>query len=299
LLCTATAAPNDYPELGTSSEALGELGYMDMLGKFFKNDNGSCSDKSMYKNTALKWRFRQHAIPIFWRWVSSWARAIRKPSDIGFDDNGFILPEKIETQHLIRATRPFPGKLFPEEAKNRIEELQELRMTIEERCEKVARIVDHNDFAVIWCQLDDEENLLKKLIPDSVCVSGRDKSIEEREEKLMAFSNGQVKKLITKPKVSGFGLNWQHCNHTTFFPSHSFEQWYQCIRRFWRFGQQRAVNVDVITTPGMTRVLNNLMRKADQADVMFSSLLESVNNSLSIDRLDKFTKRVEVPKWIN
>jgi hypothetical protein len=300
LLCTATAAPNDYIELGTSSEALGHMGYMDMLGRFFKNNKSNCALKTQYNRRGDKmpqWGFKRHAEQHFWRWTCSWARALRRPSDMGFDDGGFDLPDLIEQETVVPCSRPFAGKLFVEPARGLDEQRQECRETIQGRCEVVAQKVDHKDFAVVWCQLNDEGDLLERMIPDAKQVKGS-MSDEKKEEILTAFGSGQVRVLITKPKIGGFGLNWQHCNHMTFFPSHSYEQYYQGVRRCWRFGQKRPVTVDVITTEGALEVLKNLKRKANQADKMFDNLVGFMNDSLSIRQIFNADKQAEVPLWL-
>lgn len=239
LLCTATAAPNDYIELGTSSEALGELGYMDMLGKFFKNDQNSIKatrskrfeKPSQMFNDSGKWRFKGHAETPFWKWVCSWARAVRKPSDLGFDDKQFILPELIENEHRVEVPAYANGLLVPLPAVGLREQREERRNTITQRCEKVASLVnDTGKPAIVWCHMNDEGDMIEKIIPDAVQVSGKD-SDESKEEKFIAFSKGNIRVLITKPKIGAWGLNFQHCNHMTFFPSHSFEQYYQGVRR--------------------------------------------------------------------
>jgi hypothetical protein len=299
LLCTATAAPNDFIELGTTSEALGEMGYIDMLNRFYKNEQGTISTKRKWARdgTALKWRFKKHAEIPFWQWVSSWSRAIRKPSDMGFADGPFILPNLIEKQIVVNTSRPMEGELFIKDAIGLFEQRQELKHTLKERCEQVVQLVNNNTTSVVWCHLNTEGDLLEKLIPGSVQVSGKD-SDEKKEERLRAFSDGQIRVLITKPKIAGFGLNWQHCNHTTWFPSHSFEQYYQGIRRFWRFGQIRDVTVDIITTVGGTSVLKNLQRKGIASDKMFNELMSSMNTAQGIDNKTFFDKKMEVPKWL-
>ena len=303
LLCTATAAPNDYIELGTSSEALGELGYMDMLNRFFKNDQGNSIRAMAFGgraqlDDAAKWRFKGHAEQAFWRWVCSWARAIRKPSDLGFDDSDFILPPLKETEHMVEANKLAEGMLFALPAVGLKEQRDERRRTVDERCEKAASLVnDTGQPALVWCHLNDEGDLLEKLIPDCQQVSGKD-SDESKEEKFMAFANGDLRVLVTKPKIGAWGLNFQHCAHVTSFPSHSFEQYYQGVRRCWRFGQKRPVHVDIITTEGEQSVLKNLQRKAAAADKMFSDLVSYMNDSIKIDRGVKFTKREEIPSWL-
>ena len=306
LLCTATAAPNDYIELGTSAEALGELGYTDMLMRFFKNDQHTIKPmvyRNKGKNLAqldecAKWRFKGHAEVPFWRWVCSWARAIRRPSDLGFEDDGFILPELIEQDHLVIAKTLAPGMLFPLPAVGLTEQREERRRTIEERCTKVAELVsDTRKPALVWCHLNVEGDRLAALIPNAEQVSGDD-SDEAKEEKFLAFTSGELRVLVTKPKIGAWGLNFQHCNHVTFFPSHSFEQYYQGVRRCWRFGQKYPVKVDIVTTEGEQSVLENLQRKAKAADKMFSALVDQMHKAISIDRNVTFTKIQENPSWL-
>ena len=305
LLCTATAAPNDYIELGTSSEALGYLGHMDMLNRFFRNDNNTSDTRGHWKGHAAprsfagqQWRFKGHAEDAFWRWVASWARAMRKPSDLGFDDSGFHLPPLEHRQHIVEArTRP-EGTLFDLPAIGMDEERAEARRTLTERCEAVADLLHGADSAVAWCQLNPEGDLLTKLIPGAVQVSGADDP-DDKEAKLLAFSRGDIRVLVTKPKIGAWGLNWQHCNRMTFFPSHSYEQYYQAVRRSWRFGQKRPVIVDIVTTSGGARVLDNLERKAAQASRMFDALVAHMSDAMSIDRSAHYTKTVEVPPWLS
>jgi hypothetical protein len=259
LLGTATAAPNDYTELGTSSEALGYLGYMDMLGRFFTNRQRTSHHMTgRWRSSASEqWRFKGHAEQPFWRWLASWARALRKPSDMGFDDNGFILPELTINQHVVETDKAPEGMLFNVTAIGLQEQRAERRRTIDERCEMVASLVnDTGQPAVVWCALNDEGDKLERLIPDAQQVSGKD-SDDAKEAKFESFSNGGTRVLITKPKIGAWGLNWQHCNHVTFFPSHSYEQYYQAVRRCWRFGQERPVTVDIVSTEGEVEVQKN------------------------------------------
>ena len=296
LLCTATAAPNDYIELGTSSEALGELGYTDMLGRFFKNDQNSI--KTVRRWSGAKWRFKGHAEIPFWRWIASWARACRRPSDLGFDDGRFLLPELAEREHIIEARSTREGMLFDLPAVGLWEEREEARRTLTERCEAAATLVARtNRPAVVWCQLNDEGDLLERLIPDCLQVTGSD-DVEKKEESLLAFSHGQVRVLVIKPKIGAWGLNWQHCAHMTVFPSHSFEQYYQAVRRCWRFGQINPVIVDIVTTKGGHDVMRNLQRKASQADRMFTALVGHMNDALIVARAPDGTQSPEVPAWL-
>lgn len=298
LLATATAAPNDYMELGTSSEALGYLGYMDMLNRFFKNDQGNSSTGRGFLGSANRWRFKGHAEQPFWRWVCSWARAVRRPSDLGFDDGKFQLPALREIEHLVEASTLADGMLFALPAFGLNEEREERRRTIRERCEKAAALVaESGQPAVAWCDLNDEGDLLERMIPGAVQVSGKD-SDDVKEEKLLAFSAGEFRVLVTKQKIAGFGMNWQHCAHMTDFPSHSYEGYYQKVRRFLRFGQRRPVRVDIITTEGGRGALQNMQRKAIQADAMFSNLVAAMNRELAVQRMTHFTKSEVVPPWL-
>ena len=297
LLATATAAPNDYVELGTSSEALGDLGFIDMLSRFFKNARNNISlDGEHGRQT--EWRFRGHAEQPFWRWVCSWARALRKPSDLGYDDGAFRLPELIEREHIVQAHRPRDGYLFSLAAVGLAEEREERRRTLHERCAMVADLINPTGQpAVAWCHLNDEGDLLERLIPDAVQVSGRD-SDEAKEEKFEAFATGAARVLVTKPVIGAWGMNWQHCAHMTSFGSHSFEQFYQSVRRFWRFGQTRAVTVDHVLSDGEQQVVANLRRKQDQADRMFAELIRHMSDELRIERAAEYTLPVEVPAWL-
>lgn len=300
LLGTATAAPNDYTELGTSSEALGYFGYMDMLNRFFTNKRRTSHQmRGRWRGSVdEEWRFKGHAEQSFWRWVASWARALRKPSDLGFDDNDFILPDLIIQQHIVKVTKPRQGMLFTLPAIGLQEQREERRRTIQERCEMAARLVsDTSQPAVVWCHLNDEGDTLARLIPDAEQVSGKDDD-DSKEAKFERFSSGQTRVLITKPKIGAWGLNWQHCNHLTFFPDHSYEQYYQAVRRCWRFGQTRPVTVDIVATEGEIEVQKNLERKSEQASRMFTELVAHMNNSMTIDRQLTATKQMEVPTWL-
>jgi len=294
LLCTATAAPNDYLELGTSSEALGYLGHMDMLGRFFVNDQNSAKAVRIW--AGAQWRFKGHAEEPFWRWVSSWARALRRPSDYGYDDNGFHLPELVHRQHVVQSRLPADGALFEVPAVGLREERDESRRTIAERCEAAANLLADAGHGIAWCQLNLEGDLLARQIDGAVQVQGSD-SVEAKEDALAAFGRGEIRVLVTKPTIAGWGLNWQHCHRMTFFPSHSYEQYYQAVRRCWRFGQQHPVTVDIVTTEGGSRALANLQRKAEQADRMFDALVAHMQDALQIRRDTDYPAAVEVPLW--
>ena len=305
LLCTATAAPNDYIELGTSSEALGELGQMDMLNRFFKNANNTSDRKGHWKGHgaprafhAQRWRFKGHAEQPFWRWVSSWARALRKPSDLGFSDDRFALPPLVEREHIVETRTCADGMLFALPARNMWEERDERRRTIADRCERAAALVaDTGSPAVVWCHLNAEGDALEEMMPHAMQVSGADTD-EAKEAAYTAFAAGQCRVLIIKPKIGAWGLNWQHCSHVVTFASHSYEQYYQAVRRCWRFGQERPVVVDLVAAEGERGVKDNMRRKSEAADRMFAALVEHMNDALRLDRGVHYGAAVGLPPWI-
>lgn len=294
LLCTATAAPNDYTELGTSSESLGEMGYMDMLSKFFKKTDTWVKRGRMDHGG---WRFKGHADLPFWRWICSWARACRRPSDLGCEDGRFVLPNLVEKEHVVETRTKRAGMLFDVPATNIQEEREERRRTLDERCEMVAELVSHRRQALVWCHLNKEGERLSKLIPDAQEVKGSD-SDEKKEETLLAFQAGDLRVLVTKPKIGAWGLNLQGCSHITFFPDHSYESYYQGVRRCWRFGQKRKVVVDLVSTEGERGVMANLQRKAQQADRMFSALVEQMHKGERLSFSHDFNTTTEVPEWL-
>ena len=290
LLCTATAAPNDYVELGTSSEALGVMERKHMLSRFFTHDGGETA----------KWTLKGHVRSgLFWQWVASWARALRKPSDLGYEDAGFDLPSLTVNDHRVSASVLPEGMLFELPAVGLAEQRDELKRTINERCEKAAELVNaHDRPAVAWCHLNAEGDLMAKLINGAVNVQGSD-SEDAKEEAFRAFANGSVRVIVSKPTIAGFGLNWQHCSHMTFFPSHSYEQYYQSVRRCWRFGQKNPVTVDCITTDGQSRVLDNFRRKSEAADEMFASLTAMMRKELTAQKQNHHTTTPTVPSWLS
>lgn len=294
LLCTATAAPNDYHELGTSSDVLGYLGYRDMLTMFFTQE----TKKDHLGWGRVKYRFRGHAEQPFWRWVCSWARSIRRPSDIGGDDSRFVLPPLHQHEHVVETKKARDGMLFAMAATNLQEQREERRNSIGERCEKAAELAAGHDGPVVaWCELNDEGDRLVKEIPGSMQVKGSMPD-ERKEEILVAFTNGELDRLVIKPKIGCWGLNWQHCNKVICFPSHSFEQHYQLVRRCYRFGQEHPVNVHMVVNEGEVGVLKNIERKSRQCDRMFESLCEHMRDALAIRRGDVFGETEEVPAWL-
>lgn len=298
LLCTATAAPNDWEELGTSSEALGYMGHTDMLSKFFTNKSNTVATRT-FQNNRDKFTLRAYAEHDFWRWVVSWSRAARYPADLGFDNDGFILPPLVENDVMVYAKQPRQGLLF-DIAPTGFHEVQELiRRTVQERCETAAAKVSEHKVSVVWCHRNDEAALLKSIIPNSVEISGSD-SEEKRVEAVHWFKHGKEERrvLITKPRIFGLGLNFQHCDHATYFPTDSYEQYYQATRRLWRFGQKNQVTIDRIYTDGGERILDNLDRKAQNAARMFEQQVRYMNDALSVVNI-YHAQTVQVPAWLN
>lgn len=311
LLCTATPAPNDFVELGTSSEALGYLTHSAMLETFFRQMSDDEKKKKATRSDIVhskrlswrviqsigQWTLKAHAFEPFWRWVASWARTCRKPSDLGpYDDSRFVLPPLNRIDHMVIPSKPPEGYLFTIPAFGLNQERSERRRTIPERAELVAKLVDHDDFAVVWCQLNDEADAMEAAIPGAVQVKGA-QSIEQKEELLIAFLDGQVKKLVTKAKIAGLGLNMQHCAHVVTFVDHSYEKFYQSIRRCWRFGQTRPVRLDVICTEGEENVKRNMDRKQQLADQMFESIVAFMNDAQQVNNR-KAAQKTEVPSWM-
>lgn len=263
LCCTATPAPNDYMELGNHSDFLGVLSSHEMLTRWFINDTSQ----------AGTYRVKGHAVGPFWDWVSSWARCVGKPSDLGaYKDDGFVLPPLTVHRHVIDVdvTRDRGERLFRLPDLSATSVHQEKRLTIGERAAKVAALVaaEPHEPWLIWCETDYEADALARAIPSAVDVRGS-QSLEAKEGALMGFVDGTVRVLITKPKLAGFGLNLQHCARVAFVgPTFSFEAYYQAIRRAWRFGQTRAVDVHVVMASTEVDVWNILTRKAEDHRAM-------------------------------
>lgn len=296
LLATATPSPNDFIELGTNSEALGIMTQSEMLTYFFREAEQRRHTVFTDDKYQLKWIFKPHSERPFWRWVVSWARAIQKPSDLGFDDTRFKLPPLNIKHHVLDIQCIPPGELFHRPAITLREQREERKRTIIERCEKMAEIVTQDRPAIYWCHLNAEGDLLEKLIADSVQVSGSD-PIEVKEERLLAFAAGQVRALVTKPKIGCWGLNLQHCGDMAFFPSHSYEGFYQGVRRCWRFGRQDEVNVHVVSAEGESRIMGSLEHKRIQAEHMFASLVRYMHDAMTVDGHDQHNQTLRLPAW--
>jgi hypothetical protein len=295
-LFTATPSPNDFIELGTSSEALGYMGYTDMLTKFFTNNEDTISPQ----NIGTQWILKGHAKEDFFKWVSGWSISMRKPSDLGFDDSTHVLPELIVNYHPVKNEKNMVinGQimLFNNIARRLTEVREEQRCTIENRCEKAIDLTLGHEVSVYWCNLNNEGDLLEQLDPGARQIKGS-MDIDKKEEILLAFYNGEIKRLITKPKMTAFGLNWQHCNHTVYFPTFSYEQYYQSIRRFWRFGQKSEVTVDLVYSDGQKRVLDSLIAKTEKADQLFHKLNGHLNSKYEVKQ-KAFDKEIILPTFL-
>lgn len=300
-LWTATAAPNDYLELGTSSEALGYMGHLDMLGKFFKNDQNNSaiggSSRGGRFGDGAKWRFKGHAELAFWKWVCSWGRALRKPSDLGFSNDKFILPPLQEVQHIVKTAQLADGYLFSLPACGLKEQREERRRSIKERCELAAKLAMTGELVLISCNLNDEGNLLAEMIPGSIQIAGCDTE-EIKEERLLRFIHGSARVLISKQKIVGWGLNMQHCRHLISFPSNSYEQYYQFVRRCYRFGQTLPVRSDIVASEGELNILKTLQRKAIQSDKMFTYLVREMLNATNLSTHYNPKTKEKIPLWL-
>jgi superfamily II DNA or RNA helicase len=295
-LSTATPSPNDFIELGTSSEALGYMGYMDMLATFFKNNQNDTGGRN---NIGNKFYLKPHAEKDFFAWVNQWAIMVKMPSDLGFDDSRYKLPNLITNNHTVKNQSLIDVngqiQMFTPIARSMTEVRHEQKETELIRCQKAVELAKGKT-SVYWCNTNNESEILKSLDPEAVEIIGR-QSIEKKEEILMDFASGKIKRLITKAKITGMGLNWQHCNHCVFFPTWSYEQYYQAIRRFWRFGQKNDVTVDLVISDGQTRVIETLQQKTKKSIELYKNLVSSVNHNYN-KTIKQFNKKVELPKFI-
>lgn len=296
-LSTATPSPNDFIELGTSSEALGYMGYMDMLGKFFKNNQNSVDSNN--RNIGEKFYLKPHAEKAFFAWVNQWSIMVKMPSDIGFSNDGYNLPPLTVNKHIVanQSMIDVNGQIqmFTPIAKSMTEVRHEQKQTESKRCEKAIEL-SKGKTSVYWCNTNNESSILKSSDKESVEIIGS-QSIDRKEEILLAFANGEIKRIITKAKMTSMGLNWQHCNHSVFFPTWSYEQYYQAIRRFWRFGQKSEVTIDMVISDGQTRVLEAIQQKTQKAIQLHESLTKNVNEQFT-NNLKEFDKIIIKPNFI-
>jgi ERCC4-related helicase len=296
-LSTATPSPNDFIELGTSSEALGYMGYMDMLTKFFKNNQNSVDSNN--RNIGEKFYLKPHAENDFFAWVNQWSIMVKNPSDLGFDNSRYILPELIINKHIVenQSLIDVNGQvqMFTPIAKSMTEVRHEQKQTEQKRCEKAIELAA-NKTSVYWCNTNNESSLLKSMDLDAKEIIGS-MSIDKKEEILVDFAKGNIERIITKAKMTGMGLNWQHCNHSVFFPTWSYEQYYQAIRRFWRFGQTKDVTIDMVISDGQTRVIESLDQKTNKAIHLYESLVKNVNTSFE-HKTKEFNQEIIKPLFI-
>jgi len=296
-LSTATPSPNDFIELGNSSEALGYMGYMDMLTKFFKSNQNTADSNN--RNIGEKFYLKPHAEKDFFAWVNQWSVMVKKPSDLGFSDDGYMLPALHVNKHTVHneATWHIDGQssLFAMPAARLTEVREEQKLTVKERCEKAVALASGKT-SVYWCNLNDESDLLASLDREAVEIVGG-MSIDQKEEILVGFARGEIKRLVTKAKMTSMGLNWQHCNHTVFFPTYSYEQYYQAIRRFWRFGQKSEVVCDMVVSEGQERVLAAIEQKTQKAIELYGNLVAAANRDFhSVTK--EFNQPVRLPEFV-
>ena len=272
LACTATPAPNDHMELGTHAEFLGVCERTDMLNMYFTHDGSDTS----------KWRLKGHAVKHFWEWVSSWAVCVSRPSDIGGSDDGFELPELKVNRHHVEPveTAKVASMLFDTGGISATNIHTHKRETLECRTDRAAELVqDFDGLSIVWCDTNAEADRLQELLPDAIEVRGND-SEKAKEDKLLAFSNGDVPAIITKPSIAGFGMNWQHCNHQVFAGlTYSFEAYYQAVRRCWRFGQEDSVTIDIVVADNEVAVESAIARKESDFQLMRSGMAEAVSDA--------------------
>ena len=264
LSCTATPSPNDHMELGNQAEFLGVMTATEMLAMFFIHDGGDTS----------QWRLKGHGKTRFWEWMSTWAVCIRNPADLGFDGSRYVLPGLKMHEHIIESPEALPGQLFSGIAQTLTERRDAKRGSLQERVKVAADLVNsHNRPAIVWCHLNDESKALADAIPDAVEVTGS-MTIDQKEAAIMAFTHGQKRVIVTKPSIAGFGMNWQHCADVVFAGlDDSYESFYQAVRRCYRFGQFKVVNVHLVSAESEGAVKANLERKQAQADTMADSMV--------------------------
>lgn len=274
LACTATPSPNDYMELGNHAEFLGVMTRVEMLSMFFNHDGGDTS----------KWQLKKHGEDDFWRWICSWAVLIRKPSDLGFSDDGFELPPIRFHENVISVDRATPGFLFAQQAQGLMERRQARRATIEDRIAEAAALANGTDEQwLMWCDLNDESHGIAAAIPGAVEVSGSD-TLEFKERTLHDFAAGAIRVLVSKPSICGHGMNFQSCHNMAFVGlSDSYEVFYQAVRRCWRFGQLKPVNVRVITASTEGAVVANIKRKEREAMEMVDSMVKHMSDISSTE----------------
>ncbi len=296
---TATPAPNDHLELGNQAEFLGVMPSNEMIMRWFINDTMEAGG----------YRLKKHGEKDFWRWVSSWAMCISKPSDLGYANEGYDLPALNFKDHIIEVDNSKAwehGALFLDGKSSATGMWNNKRYTIEDRCRKVAEVVNTDTVRpwIVWVETNDEADILKKLIPEAVEVRGSEK-LEVKEEKLLAFTNGQKRIIITKSKIAGFGLNWQHCPNQVFSSiTYSFEKIYQSIRRSWRYGQTQEVNVHFVYAETETGIVKDIQHKQSLYEKMHSQMAEVMREYGITQQEKRFIQEYKpqvnliIPSWL-
>ncbi len=296
LACTATPAPNDRMELGNHSEFLGVLPSSEMLERWFINDTMKAGG----------YRLRRHAERDFWRWMSGWAVCISKPSDLGFSDDGYILPELRVHEIEVECDRPPPGMLFHAGGSVSATSVhKEKRRALAERVRVVADLANNSEDAwAIWCDTNYEADELRKAIPSAVEVRGS-QGDEQKERLLSSFSRGESRSIITKAEIAGFGLNWQHCHKTTWFAGYSFERWYQAMRRLYRYGQEHDVDCHCVATEGEQSIVDVVKRKQADHAKMFSEMAEMMRDGMLENVVGDIRPKpymakesIKIPAWL-
>lgn len=295
LAATATPSPNDHTELGNHAEFLGVMRQQEMLSRWFINDTSTASQE---------WRLKGHARQDFWQWVASWSRCATMPSDLGGDDTGYVLPEidrHIHTVTADRMTNVAQGMLF------RIPELsatsfhEEKRLTLRERCELAAQLASHDKPVTVWCETNEESAMLAKMIDGAVEVHGS-LDADEKERRLLGFADGEYRVIVTKPKLAGFGVNWQHCSHAVFASiSFSYEQHYQAVRRSHRFGQTGVVRNDIVIADTEAAIWNTINAKSARHDEMKRSMADAMREAQSSAETRVIYDRpldLAFPEWV-
>ena len=295
LAATATPSPNDHTELGNHAEFLGVMRQQEMLSKWFINDTSTASQD---------WRLKGHAVDDFWGWVASWSRCATMPSDLGGDDAGYVLPDVDRRMHVVAADRQeniAEGMLFriPEMSATSFHE--EKRLTLRQRCELAAELATHDKPVTVWCETNEESAALAKMIPDAREVHG---SIDpdHKERLLLGFADGDYRVIVTKPKLAGFGVNWQHCAHAVFASiSFSYEQHYQAIRRSHRFGQSETVRNDIVISDTEASILSIIQEKSAKHDEMKRRMADAMRSAQSNTvRRVAYTRPLDLafPEWV-
>ena len=296
LLCTATIAPNDYTEIGTSCEFLGIMSRSEMLATYFIHDGGNTS----------KWRLKRAGVNKFWEWFATWAIYFDSPADLDYKNDGYDLP-KLNINQILTKSEINDYEMFVKIAETLQERREARKESLEDRTDKAAQLCNKStEQWICWCDFNNESDVLHKKIIDSVEVKGAD-SPEYKANSSIEFTDEKIKVLVSKPSIFGFGSNWQNCHNMIFCGlSDSYEQFYQAVRRCWRFGQDKEVNVYIIISEAEISVLENIQRKQSQMDemqkqmtaLMKSVTLSEIQHTTRITTDYKPNKKMEKPRWM-